>query len=336
MKKRVIFRADGNSQIGLGHIVRCCALAEMLKNDFEIVFSIVSPSESIKQIVNGVSNQILELTEKDYSAFLKSLEKNDIVILDGYTFDTEYQKKIKENACKLICIDDLHSIHFVADAVINQSASVSVQEYSIETYTKLYLGFDYALLRTPFLTAAKIKREIGSGNTAFVSMGGADSNNVSLKVIEAIIETGRFEMVNVLLGSANKNIELIKEYSKKQSNFKIQLHLDLNAEQVCKIIQDSDVAFCPASSIAIECCAVGIPLFVGFTADNQMGILRTLVEKGAAINVGNWNELDSSNIASKINECDFSVDFCNSMMEPKKKLIDGKSGSRLLEIVKAL
>ncbi len=334
MKKRVILRADGNSQIGLGHIVRCCALAEMLKGDFEIIFSIISPSESIKQIINSVSNQIIELTEKDESVFFESIENTDIVILDGYTFGSEYQKSIKEKGCRLICIDDLHSIHFVADVIINQSASVSIQEYSIEHYTKLYLGFDYALLRTPFLISAKTKRKIGSVNTAFVSMGGADSNNISQKVIEAIIETGRFETVNVLLGSANKNIELIEEYSKKQSNFKIQLRLDLNAEQVCKTIQASDVAFCPASSIAIECCAVGIPLFVGFTAANQMGVLNTLVAKGAAINVGNWNELDSSNIASKINEYDFSIDFCNSIIDAQKKLIDGKSGSRLLEIAK--
>ena len=336
MKRRVIFRVDGNSQIGLGHIVRCCAFAEMLRMDFEILFSVISPSESIKQIINSVSTHITELSDKDELVFFKSLEKNDIVILDGYAFSSEYQKSIKGKGCKLICIDDLHSIHFVADAVINQSASVSIQEYSIEDYTKLYLGFDYALLRTPFLIVAKIKREIGNVSKAFVSMGGADSNNVSLKVIDAIIESGRFNLVNVLIGSANKNTELIKDYTKKQSNFRIQLHLDLSAEQVFKTIQGSDVAFCPASSIALECCAVGIPLFVGFTADNQIGILNTLVKKGAAINVGNWNELDSSKIASKINECDFSIDFCNSMIDGQKKLIDGKSGSRLLEIVKIL
>ena len=335
MRKRVIFRADGNSQIGLGHIVRCCALAEMLKGDFEIVFVTVSPSESVKQLVEGVSNRIIKLTEKDGSVFFESIEKTDIVILDGYTFDSEYQKKIKDEGCKLICIDDLHSIHFVSDVVINQSASVSAKDYSIEPYTKLYLGFDYALLRTPFLIAAKIKRQIESVNTAFVSMGGADSNNVSSKVIEAIIQSGRFKRINVLLGSANKNIELIKKFS-SNNNCSIKLYIDLNEDEVCETINNSDVAFCPASSIAIECCAVGIPLFVGFTADNQRGILRTLVEKGAALNVGNWNELDSSNIESKINECDFNIDFFYSIIDGQKKLIDGKSGSRLLEIVKAL
>ena len=42
-----------------------------------------------------------------------------IVVLDGYHFDTNYQTKIKQKGCKLVCIDDLHDKHFVADIIIH-------------------------------------------------------------------------------------------------------------------------------------------------------------------------------------------------------------------------
>lgn len=34
MKKKVYFRADGDNKTGLGHVVRSCALAAMLKDEF--------------------------------------------------------------------------------------------------------------------------------------------------------------------------------------------------------------------------------------------------------------------------------------------------------------
>ncbi len=36
--KKIIIRVDGNSQIGLGHIYRGIALAEMVKDNFDILF----------------------------------------------------------------------------------------------------------------------------------------------------------------------------------------------------------------------------------------------------------------------------------------------------------
>ena len=50
-KRKAVFRTDGNDKIGLGHIVRCCALADMLKGEFDNYFYVRSPSrEIIKEI----------------------------------------------------------------------------------------------------------------------------------------------------------------------------------------------------------------------------------------------------------------------------------------------
>ena len=42
MKQRVYFRADGHAKMGLGHVIRSLALAEMLKEDFDCYFIIRS------------------------------------------------------------------------------------------------------------------------------------------------------------------------------------------------------------------------------------------------------------------------------------------------------
>jgi spore coat polysaccharide biosynthesis predicted glycosyltransferase SpsG len=44
VKRKVIFRADGNESIGMGHFTRTLALVEILKEDFLCLFATQEPS----------------------------------------------------------------------------------------------------------------------------------------------------------------------------------------------------------------------------------------------------------------------------------------------------
>ena len=149
MKEKVYIRADGSSNIGLGHIIRCVSLAHMLKDKFMIHFFVLEIPEALKsEIVQNEWN--ITVIEKELD-FLSELKGNEIVILDGYLFNSNYQKQIKNKGCKLVCIDDFHDQRFYADLVINHAPGVSKEDYKGEQYTKYLLGPDYALLRPEFL-----------------------------------------------------------------------------------------------------------------------------------------------------------------------------------------
>ena len=156
-KTKVVFRADGNSEIGLGHVIRSLALSEMLKKEFDCVFAIQEPSEALYEQIMAACGNIIQLpacSENEYT-FINELDNylfgNEIVVLDGYRFSTNYQQQIKSKGCSLVCIDDIHSYYFVADAIINHAGGISKDEYSSEKYTQFYLGPQFALLRPPFL-----------------------------------------------------------------------------------------------------------------------------------------------------------------------------------------
>ena len=88
-KKKIIFRADGNSQIGLGHVMRCLALGEMLKNNFDLFFAIQEPSLPIIQLLENESFKIAELPKTldfkvDSENLMLLLDGSEIVVLDGY------------------------------------------------------------------------------------------------------------------------------------------------------------------------------------------------------------------------------------------------------------
>ena len=80
MKKKIIFRADASELIGYGHFVRSLALAEMMKDDFNVTFFTAQPTEEQRKQVNAIC-PLIELSAGDakYNQFLDCLKGDEIV-----------------------------------------------------------------------------------------------------------------------------------------------------------------------------------------------------------------------------------------------------------------
>lgn len=279
MKRNIFFRADGSSKIGLGHVIRSLALADMLKKDFTCHFVIRSPIETLKKQILEVCESIIALpntedtdTEVDFLSE-HHLSPEDIVILDGYHFGLVYQQTIVDKGCKLVCIDDIQHTEFIANAVINHAPGLSPREFTVMPKTKLLLGSDYALLRPAFLRAATQQRKISEINTVFVCFGGADFNNLSLKVLKLFSAfNGKKYNINMVLGGVNDFKDKVKSFAKTISGFTVNLYENLSAESMVKVMQQSDCAIVPASSIMYEVLAVKMPVIGGYYVDNQVNI----------------------------------------------------------------
>lgn len=155
--QKIYFRADAGAEIGYGHFIRTLALADMLKDDFSCVFVTQAPTIYQKSEVAKVCELVeVPATEEKFRLFLDMLNGDEIVVLDNYFYDTDYQQKIRAKGCRLVCIDDMHNKHYVADVVINHGLT-NENLFDTEFYTRLCLGLDWALLRAPFLTCQKIR-----------------------------------------------------------------------------------------------------------------------------------------------------------------------------------
>ena len=342
-KYNVIIRTEGGSSIGMGHLVRCLALADMLKYDFNISFAIQQPNEQLIDAIHSVTSNIINLPEtdnfhKDVLNFIKYLDPIDIAVLDGYNFKTSYQKAIKEKGKTLVCIDDLHAFHFYADAIINVSDSVSSNDYSSESYTRYFLGSNYALLRDPFLNSSrKPARIIKLIDEVFISMGGTDINNITLKILKAIQPSTSIKKVHIVIGSVNLHEHSLEKYIKANvTSTKVLLHKNIDAQELNSLICDCQIAICPASGISLEAVSVGVGIISGYTADNQLGILNGLVKKECILNAGDFNKLSVEKITKIIEIYISNIDVVNEMVKKQKKLIDGLSPQRFISIFNEL
>jgi UDP-2,4-diacetamido-2,4,6-trideoxy-beta-L-altropyranose hydrolase len=303
---KIIIRCDGSSEIGLGHVMRCLALTDMLKDNFSIAIAISKPENSLKKTILKYVDQLIELPANGFNKLPSLMEPGeeisfdlndyvtaeDIVVTDGYWFGTSYQQAIKKTGAKLVCIDDFARGFFYADAVINHAPGMKLSQYKGEPHTRFYLGLDYALLRKEFFRPLPEHR---SKNSLLISLGGSDPLNITIKALKTAYESGRFNEIHVMVSSlfSNDLRTSIEEFALRYSQ-QIKIHSNLSAISIVDLMDDCSHALVSASTILLECYSRGLICFAGYYTENQMNIYNGFVNQNLAYGLGNLNTIDSN------------------------------------------
>jgi len=288
-KSRIVFRADGSSKMGLGHIIRSCALAQMLADDFDCVFIIKDDLISgVKALVQEYTNSVVEISsglslEEEAAAVANSLIPSDIVVLDGYHFTTGYQQQIKAAGNILVTIDDIHACHFISDVIVNHAGGITAADYSREWYTRLCLGMDFALLRKPFWPENNSSEEVTepAGENVLITFGGADPNNDTRRILEYCIGKAPQKKYHVVIGAAYQHETDLRNSDLGQSA-NVAIYHNIGAAEMAALMKKSAIAITAPSTVSYEYLAIGGRLFLHVIADNQEGIYRHLTEQQMA------------------------------------------------------
>ncbi|WP_303311172.1 UDP-2,4-diacetamido-2,4,6-trideoxy-beta-L-altropyranose hydrolase [Hymenobacter sp. BT730] len=326
---RVVFRANGNSQIGLGHVVRCLALADMLQSDFTCVFAIQEPDEQVeKQISKGCAEVWLVPSfsnlQEEAEWLLQQLRPTDIVVLDGYHFTPAYAYSLWSRPQPVVNIDDLLAQDQWSDVVINQAGGIKPGTYQTVPGAELCLGPAYALLRRPFQFAAQKAASIPDVQQVFLNMGGADPHNHTLTLLHQLRQRFPGKAIEVVTGAAYPHQADLEQQIQDLKH--VTLHHNIPAEKLAALLHRCGIHVCPPSGMAYECCAVGGLLFLHPIADNQRYLLAYLTEAKLALP---YSEL------AHVPEAEL-LPLAQSMTQRQRQVFDGAAGSRFRKVFEAL
>ena len=293
----------------------------MLKNDYNIIFVCLEIPKNILNEIDQNGFQFLKIDNE--SSFLNALLGNEIVIIDHYQLDTNYQKNIKEKGCKLVCIDDLYDKEFYADLIINHAPGVKPTFYKAQDYTKYALGLEYALLRPLFLENAKVNHKQKEALAVMVCFGGSDPKNLTSNTVDKLLKINSLQKINMVIGGANQHFtQLIEKYS---SSNKIVIHHDLTEREIVTIMNTSAIAIVPASGILFEILTTDCEVISGYYIDNQKSIYEGFKKIGAFHDAEDFTKIDA-----------VLQSVLSSKEDSKKSFIDGNSDERLLSLFKQL
>lgn len=332
----ILFRADGNPDIGTGHIMRCLSLADALQEQgWEITFITAEPYFQRLIQTRGYPCTVLgtayDRMEEELSIFLPIIERErpELVILDSYFVTSQYMEAIR-NISRLLYIDDLNAFDYPADAVVNYNIYGPELPYpQNKTY---FLGPQYAPLRKEFqgLSQRNTKDRV---ENVLVSTGGTDQYHVALHCAEYLREhLLRENMIfHFVLGAMNRDIVQLEQIAEDFSF--IKLHRQVT--DMCSLMLQCDVAISAAGTTLYELCACGVPAVTYILADNQIQGAQMFQKAGLMPCVGDIRE-DAcflEHLFELLNS--LADDFAQRqhIAEQMQGAVDGRGAARLAEAI---
>ncbi len=332
---KIILRADGGGQIGLGHIYRLLALSEMLKDSFQCLFVIRPVDQLIQDLIrNFCELYVLEdsTNGSEIEQLLKLLSPKDCLILDGYQFDIDYQLSVKKNHNFLVVIDDLCDKPFAADLIINHGKRGIEKQYQVTAPTKILTGLQYLILRQEFLRVAKRDRTVTSVENIFICFGGSDPYGLTVKGVKASLASALFKTIVVVTGAGYKDVH---ELANLVSEFpETILHRNnVEAAELSELMQNCQVALSTASTIALELCCVRMGLITTVVVQNQELLYSELQDNGCSVGIKDVYQSTVEELSQIIRKV-ADPEVVQSLIANQRRVFDGRSGDRISNILK--
>lgn len=336
----LLIRADGTQQIGTGHVMRCLALAQVwqMSTGGAVVFVMASDAPALETRLRAEDAQVVRLATAPGSAedakqtaacALKC--HASWVVIDGYHFDTEYQRILKGAGLQLLVIDDYsHAEYYDADMILNQNLHAQEQLYvHRQPQGRLLLGSRYLLLRQEFLQQGPpVRTTQAVARRVLVTLGGSDPENVTAKVIQALQHEQCKEVEGtVIIGGSNPHAQHLHDLL---NNASASIELKHNVTDIREEMKRADLAISAAGSTAWELAYMGLPSLLIVVAENQRPIAAHLAQAGAAIDLGWHSTCSTSDIAQGVEQLRASATARQTMSQRGQTLIDGNGASRVV------
>jgi UDP-2,4-diacetamido-2,4,6-trideoxy-beta-L-altropyranose hydrolase len=333
----LVIRADAGSRIGTGHVMRCLALAQAWQNSggsVSFVMATNAPDLEARlrfeeMVVINLSTEPGSLDDACKTIECAQAAHASWVVLDGYHFDSTYQRIVKQSGWPLLVVDDYgHADHYYADFVLNQNVYAHQNLYSSrEKYTHLLLGPHYVFLRREFVKYRRWERTIVDHSCKLlVTLGGADPENVTLRVVRALEKGHRKDLeVVVVAGASYPHYENLRRAVK---NVSFSVRVPRNVENMPELAAWADIAITGGGTTTSEFAFMGLPSLVLVLAENQRLTAEWLAANEIAIHVQGvhlseqlWPALERLSM----------VDIRQQMSVRGRRLVDGRGSDRVLE-----
>lgn len=318
----VVIRVDASVTIGTGHVMRCLVLADDLsEHGVDVLFICRKTKGNLISIMESKGYKVktvgLDIEARETIAILQTIVPIDLLIIDHYGIDEQWEKRVKPYVKKLMVIDDLANRPHCCDLLLDQNELPNKEEryaHLVPTTTEKLLGLHYLLLRKEFRDFLGRKRSIHSISNVLVSFGGSDPTNETMKVMQAI---HRLDVsIVVVVGSSYPYYQqLVQQYLEWD-----KITILKQTSNMAKWMRKADIAIGAGGTSTWERVYMELPTITIDIADNQTEILRHTSKLGIISHMGKSDEVTTTAIANRITEMQRDKEIVNKLMRNMKEI----------------
>lgn len=342
-----IVRADGNAQIGAGHLMRCMTIAEALVQLIgtadEVLFVCADEASASFARDKGFRAESLGTDYRNMEEELPLWEKllchlrNDaravaehVILVDSYYVTERYLRELHQYG-KLFLLDDMARQSYPVDGIINYN--VFARE---EKYRQLYgcadveycIGEKFVPIRSQF---TDVEYEISdSMKEILITTGGGDICNIAGAILKTIFDENW--NYHVISGKFNPHREELENFAAVHKN----VHIYHDVKDMAGMMRQCDMAVTAGGTTIYELAAIGVPFICFSYAENQEALTNFIGKYKIACYAGAYHKNAQSvleNMASMARELCVNKEQRDRCHIAEKQLIDGKGAERLARIL---
>lgn len=330
---KVAFRLDGGHHFGMGHVVRCLAVAHELKKQIAVkILFVVNNSPEIIAFIEktGFSVKTYNNSEVDEVYKILCQYKPDMIFNDLPHSTEEYMQKIK-GLCSSINYDDGGDGCKHADYLLHVQYKTRNEFVGNKNY--LY-GFEYLILRDEFSSYREkefYKRINKDPIKVLIMMGGSDPANLTVKVLKDIQSIEKTLEVNIVTGIGYRYKNEFEKCS-MESNHKLFLHTNETAEKLLNLMIQADIGVAHYGITGLEMACTGLPI-VAIAHNREEFNENRLTEYGFCIDAGFCETLKEGEISNCINILLTDMEIREQLSKNAMLSVDAKGLDRVAKLV---
>jgi len=327
---KVLFRCDGDDQVGLGHVVRCLALADELreKHGCGVIFALASGEPGRALVREAGFPLLIPSAEEDEASWLNAViarQGPDILVLDIRSdLQPEQVRSWRQGGVLVATIDDPSERRREADLAFYPPVP-QVEQHNRNGFSgELHVGWEWVILRRAFVGATG-----AAANTSprvLVTMGGSDPAGLTLQALQELDALEEpFDTVVVLGSAFTRDAELDRFLLKARRAYRVER----NVRDMAALMRQVDLAVASFGVTAYELAAIGVPAVYLCLTEDHVVSASTFVEEGIAWCCGEFRECAQGQIAAAVHDLLQNPERRREMGQRAQALVDGLGASRI-------
>ncbi len=323
---RLFIRTEASNAVGMGHFMRCFAIAEEARGQgIDVTFLMSEPAAAVDDRVGRIG-AFVKVMNAPVGADLAAMQafdlrQSDALLIDSYKVDVNYISALNKLACVAI-MDDLNALgRYDCALIVNPALAADAALYRQKSQARLLLGADYALIRREFTQI------LPSTDEPFVAIlfGGSDPNRLAGRTAQMLNDALAGVTVKVIAGPAHVHTDELRTLEQARSAIK----LFIDPPSVAEVLSGASLVITAAGGSVGEMAALGLPALALVVYDNQAAALEQCPYPVIDIRDGLPDDLGWKAKALYDNP-DVRVEIARSA----HALVDGKGAARVLEAMK--
>lgn len=287
-----VFRCDVGPDQGVGHVMRCLALAEALaERGHEVVFlaDLDSVPWAREQVVSrGFRYAEPPVSVPEEAAAVAQL-RPWLVVVDSYVLPARVYADLRDGEAVVLSFADGDPQWRQGDVVLDQNIGAEHDVWPLAPGSRRLAGLEYALMRDDVraLRPARPRAESGEVPAVFAFFGGTDAFGAATPAVAALAATGRPFRATVVAARP----EVVKRLARVELAAGQHLEVVGPVDDLPQRVVAADLVLSAAGTSSWELLCLGAATALVCVVDNQLASYQRVVDEGLAGGLGLLEDL---------------------------------------------